>query len=95
MTRDSTVEPAARPPKGRTVKTNDPAVDYLALSVTRHLSGTISVRLIRLDYVTKRVQPVLLVEGNERRTSQQAMADWLAAGLQQLVLDMSEQGSLF
>lgn len=95
MSNNSNVEPAMQRPKGRVSKVTDPAVDYLAVSVTRYLSGAIVARKITLDPATKRVHPATVLEGSEKRTTRGAMLEWAQGAVNELELDALEQGGLF
>lgn len=85
-TKDQT---APRPAPRRA--SDDPLVDYLAVSVSRTASGQVSVRRMKMDTATRRLVNDALFEGHEPRTSAAAMGEHLARGAAEHLLDLEEQ----
>lgn len=74
---------------------DDLLVDYLAVSVSRMRSGSVEVRRMTVDPATRRTVSETLVTGVEARTSVEAMAEWLARGTAEHLLDVEGQLALF
>ena len=70
---------------------DDPLVDYLAVSVSRSASGRLRVHVTKMDLTTRRVLPTALFDEQEARTSPEAMAEWLARGTAEHLLDVEDQ----
>lgn len=70
---------------------DDELVDYLAISVSRARSGAVHVRRTKMDPASRRVVSVTLMEGQEARTSDTAMLEWLVQGVGEHVLDLEDQ----
>lgn len=80
-------QPRKAPPRA----CDDPLVDYLAVSVSRCASGRLRVHTTKMDLATRRVITAVLFDDQEARTSPEAMAEWLARGTAEHLLDVEDQ----